>query len=881
MSGAIGKGHPFRPCACLAGDRSSIFEIINPSALSFGFLPGHVHPSDPTLTLIVKGTYKLNPDQKVTPVKEQDQLPLSGDDYGSNPAHGHYRYESDFAPFKPRADLMLVGSCHTPGHHALKACPVTFAVGRRSKTLWAFGQRYWQRSAAGFWSMTDPEPFSQMPITYENSFGGPGYDQNPVGKGYIQNLKKDSRQDKRSWALPNIEDSGELVATPHSKLIPSGFGPLDRMWKPRVRRVGTLDNAWLKNNWPKPPADFDWGYFNAAPQEMQVQGYLQGDEELYFENLHARIDAFRTRLPGIRARCFVAIDKTDGGVRFNEVPMNLDTLWVDMPKERLVLVWRGVTAVRSADFKEIAEVLVVAEDLGTQDRGADFYFARIQADQAKTEQMDDLRASSDAQPKSPPEQDEKSTEPQRADDKALQALVDKGLNQARELLRQSRADPKLIQSLEPERDPEAFLNTLMTGLNLNYGQIDAVREQTKDRLRNLLSSQGEDPSIVEELFMPQDQAPLADKQADQAALLHRLDASTPETRDFSGTDLSGLDLSGKDLKGADFKGAALGGAVFRAADLSGADFSQASLEHADFSRAVLSGASFVQADLTAAKFIAADLRKADLGQAIMVQADASGADFSQADLSGAVLAGSTLDKAILREVRAEGADFTGARLKGADLRTARIDGALFEGAQLQQAELEEASGAGTIFNSADLADARLSKGCFANANFADARMDRARLENCDLSQATFERARATQVSMSGADLTGAKAGEGACFPQADFRKITAPRSIWTDADLEAADFSGGQLERADFSRARLNKARFRAARSRFANFDASILQAADFQGADLFMANLTRADMQESNLSGGNFYSAEFLNTQFLKTNIQGANLKMTKLAGR
>jgi uncharacterized protein YjbI with pentapeptide repeats len=828
----------------------------------------------------VKGTFNLALNQKVSPVKQQNQLPLCGDDYEKEPGRQHYRYESDFAPFKPRTDLIFTGNCYTPGSRPLKACPVTFAVGERSKTLWVFGHRYWQRSLLGLWSMTDPEPFSEMPIIYENSFGGPGYEKNPVGKGYIQNLKKNGKHDPQARALPNIEDTRELVTTPHSKIFPPGFGPLDRMWHPRVRLAGTLDKTWLKKNWPNPPDDLDWGYFNAAPRDMQVEGYLRGDEELCFENLHTHISTYRCRLPGLRARCFVT-NATGADERFREVPMNLDTLWVDMPKERVVLVWRGVTPVRSAEFEEIGKVLVVTEDLGAEKRGGDFYYSRHQSDLAKTEPLEDQWSSSEAETQIPPDQDMASPEPESLEDQALQAEVDKGLNQARDLLRQSQADPELVASLETKSDPEAFLNTLVTGLGLEAGQIDAVREQAKLALRNLLSSQGEDPSIIDELFMPENQIPLSEKKAGQAALLQELEASSPANRNFSGRDLSGLDLSGMDLKGANFKGAALGGAVFRKADLSGADFSQASLEQADFSQAVLSDASFVQADLTASKFISANLKKADLGQAIMAQADASGADFSQADLSGAVLEESNIEKANLQAVRAKATDFSSARLNGADLRGALIDNALFEGALLQHAELSEASGLGAIFNTADLSDARLSKGRFADANFADAKMDRTHLDACDLSQATFERAKGIAVNMSGADLTGAKAGEGASFPKGDFRKITAPRSIWTDADLEAADFSGAQLERADFSRARLVSARFKAVRGRFANFDTAILNAADLDGADLFMANLTRADMEESNLSGGSFYAAEFLDAKFLKTNIQGANLMMTKLAGR
>ena len=837
-------------------------------------------PSGRTLTLIVKGTFRLNPNQAASPVDAADQLPLSGDIANTATSAGHYIYESDFAPFKPRADLLLSGVCHTPGGTEMRACPVTFTAGNQSKTLWVFGQRYWKRSIAGLWSMSEPEPFSQMPVTYENSFGGQGYAKNPVGRGHIQHLKKNGKHDAQAWALPAIEDTRELITSPHSKIAPPGFGPIDRMWQPRVRMAGTLDKAWLETRWPKPPTDFQWEYYNAAPKDMQVDGYLRGNEELLFENLHPEISRYRSQLPGLRARCFVLQDAQMQD-RFVEVIMNTDTLWVDMEKEQVVLVWRGAAPVRNDAFKEINKLLVVTEDLSSERRQADFYWARYQADQAVTADINDDWVSPAMEENPPGDKETQSAPGFDAQDQALQEEIEKGLNQARDMLKQSDVDPDLIRSLENQSDPEVLFDTLVGGLSLDAGQIDTAREQSMQILRKLLSDQGEDPAMLDELFSSEPLAPSTDKQSIQAALIEELKRTAPDNRNFSGRDLSGLDLSGMDLSGADFSGASLDGVQFKNATLRQADFSRASLEQADFSNAALTEASFFEADLTAAVVISADLSRANLQRAIMAHVKATKANLTQADLSEANLEAGQLEYAILHEIKANGADFSFAVLTGADLRKARISSALFDGTVLTSADLSDATGKGAVFKAADLSAARMSNGCFSDANFADATMDHADLQRCDLAGATFERSRAEQIDMSGADLTGAKCGEGTCFARGRFKAVAAARSIWTDADLQGADFTSAFLERADFSRAVMTGALLRGVGCRFANFDQTILQQADISQADLFMANLTRAEMESANLSNGSFYGAEFLNAKFSKTNIQGANLKMTKLDGR
>ncbi len=50
--------------------------------------------------------------------------------------------------------------------------------------------------------------------------------------------------------------------------------------------------------------------------------------------------------------------QNNNGKVFKEVKMNLDTLWVDMENEKLVLVWRGVSEIKTEDYEEIASIFL-------------------------------------------------------------------------------------------------------------------------------------------------------------------------------------------------------------------------------------------------------------------------------------------------------------------------------------------------------------------------------------------------------------------------------------------------------------------------------------------------------------------------------------------
>jgi hypothetical protein len=338
------------------------------------------------LTLIVKGTFDLHPGKPATPAAKQ--LPLVGaDEHTAEPGVSAVRYESDFVPFKPRADVLCVGKAHAPRGRPVTELEVHLAIGPVKKTIRVIGDRVWERALAGLsHRIGAPAPFVTMPVSYDRAFGGKDagkpegfrfYEANRVGRGYTR-----SNGALAGLALPNLEDPADPVRHARSRPAPVSFGPVGRTWEPRVRCAGTYSQRWLKTQAPALPDDFDLGFYNCAPADQQIPGYLRGDEELVVRHMHPQHAEFRGRLPGVRVRAFV---ERRGGL--NEVPMNLDTAWIDMEALTLALVWRGRLAEAPPD--EAARLLIVDEPLAEPPREAGRYLPllrRLAAEEAAVDQ---------------------------------------------------------------------------------------------------------------------------------------------------------------------------------------------------------------------------------------------------------------------------------------------------------------------------------------------------------------------------------------------------------------------------------------------------------------------------------------------------------------
>lgn len=337
-----------------------------------------VEPPRPSLTVVVRGRFDLVPDGLAALSRddaERDGLAagawakgLLADDDGL----GEVLSPDDMADFKVRADILLRGSCYTPDGRPMPRCPVGFQVGTWRKALWVVGQRTWREGFFGA-KASEPMPFRQMSLSYSHSFGGPGFPFNPVGRGL------------GTVTLPNIESPNEPIRTPRDRPAPAGFGPINAEWFPRFSKRSRKSGAtWLKTRAPAFPPDFDWTFFNEAPEDQQLQGYLKGDEWLRLQNLHRTHPVLETRLPGLRIRCFV----DDREERLREVSMNLDTLVVDTDAGQVLLTWRGVTPVSDCELEDVTALLIDSEPLSENPKDLDHYQGVLERVEASPVNLD-------------------------------------------------------------------------------------------------------------------------------------------------------------------------------------------------------------------------------------------------------------------------------------------------------------------------------------------------------------------------------------------------------------------------------------------------------------------------------------------------------------
>ena len=76
---------------------------------------------------------------------------------------------------KPKGEVLVVGSCFAPGGKPVPAYEVRLQIGPIDKTLHIFGDRFWKRKGGVLKTISDPMPFTEMNVSYENAFGGPDY----------------------------------------------------------------------------------------------------------------------------------------------------------------------------------------------------------------------------------------------------------------------------------------------------------------------------------------------------------------------------------------------------------------------------------------------------------------------------------------------------------------------------------------------------------------------------------------------------------------------------------------------------------------------------------------------------------------------------------
>ncbi len=228
--------------------------------------------------VVVKATFSWDGRGVAYPLAEH-QIVTEADVYAGPHGESSVVLETDFMPQKPRTDVVLLGAIELPA--AVEQVDATLEVGRRiKKTARVFGDRLYMPTLFGGSAPARPRPFQRMPIVWERSFGG--VDPESAKAVELRNLvgvgMRHSMRSLEARPAPNFEDPRHLIDGWTSRPPPMGFGPIGRSWQPRAQLAGTYDAKWEDERYPLFPLDFNPLYFNCAPQDQQLDGYLPGEE---------------------------------------------------------------------------------------------------------------------------------------------------------------------------------------------------------------------------------------------------------------------------------------------------------------------------------------------------------------------------------------------------------------------------------------------------------------------------------------------------------------------------------------------------------------------------------------------------------------------------
>lgn len=335
-------------------------ELINATGMQAGYTMGMQPNGRELLVVAVKGTFKVPDEPDKDPVPAEEQLPLVHTDiFTGEPGFSATLYEIDYAPRKPRCDVLLNGSAYAPGGKPTDRVTVSLRVGTLEKSFNVVGKRSWKTGILLVGS-TAPEPFTVMPISYNNAFGGVDrsqddplkhrwYPANHAGVGYHDCLDPKFIDGK---PLPNTEETGKKVTHPHGNYKPVAFGPVGRSWQPRIKWAGTYDQKWLDEKFPFLPDNFDERYYQCAAEDQQTD-YLKGGELVELTNLTPE-GRTTFRLPK-QLEVSVLFFLRSG--EMIEAAATSDTLLLEPDRRRFMLTRRTTHPVRRT-IREIQQIVV-------------------------------------------------------------------------------------------------------------------------------------------------------------------------------------------------------------------------------------------------------------------------------------------------------------------------------------------------------------------------------------------------------------------------------------------------------------------------------------------------------------------------------------------
>jgi hypothetical protein len=303
-------------------------QVVSSAALPHTSVLWASRPQGWMLTVLCKATFVLAPG--ASPLAEAQEDIALGDEHWNDDPRRSLRVASDVVPFKPRADVLLVGTAYAPSMAPARSIVTRLVVGEVDKSVEVSQDRWFQADG----SVVEGQRFSRMPLVYERAGGGPDTP-NPVG------IRAGAQDGMGRVRIPNLSLPGVVLRSTGEIVEPVGYGPIAPSWPARREKLGrtVLPQVWYDAPLPD---GLDFRYFNAAPPDQQTD-FLPPGPRLVLENLHPSGGRFTTVLASVLP--YIQIEGRGGAPQ----PMRADTLWIDTDRLLCTVTFRAQIPVRQPD----------------------------------------------------------------------------------------------------------------------------------------------------------------------------------------------------------------------------------------------------------------------------------------------------------------------------------------------------------------------------------------------------------------------------------------------------------------------------------------------------------------------------------------------------
>lgn len=276
------------------------------------------------------------------------------DEYCDSAGRSSIRFPGQIGVGKPGTDIIVNGAAHSPDGKPKSQLQAAVAVNGLTSNVMVFGNRVWNGKR-----ISAPEPFSRMPLKWEQAFGGTYVDpenghkyiheSNPLGKGWTPpNIKPSDNS-----PLPNVEWPNQLINQWSSSPLPAGFCALSPNHPLRVQYAGTYDEEWQKQRAPFLPRDFDPRFYHSANPALRSPKYLRGGESVRLVNLNP-VGEIHFELPMAEPTGRVITDS----VRQDYIlAFNLETVVIETEQLVVRLFWKAILQIENI-AKDLREVRI-------------------------------------------------------------------------------------------------------------------------------------------------------------------------------------------------------------------------------------------------------------------------------------------------------------------------------------------------------------------------------------------------------------------------------------------------------------------------------------------------------------------------------------------